>query len=87
METIWKQAREHTDVVLPDLCEQLVFLLEFLLFGNGRLRGPAPEHSVEMAEKGALYRAYLDLSGLTFTEQLLYTFQKFTEYNDRYDSG
>jgi hypothetical protein len=83
METVWKQRREHNALLPPDLCEQLVFLLEFLIFGNGRLRGPVPEDLVEMTEKGALYRAYLDLRGLNFIEQLLYTFQKFTEYNDR----
>lgn len=58
-----------------DQCEGLVFALE--------CSGCRQPELAMIQEKAALYTSYLDLSGLTLVEQLLYMLQKFSEYNDR----
>lgn len=66
----------------PDICESLVSALEHasaLPF----CANINEEVLCSVFEKGAIYKAYIDLNGLTLVEQVLYLFQKFSEYNDR----
>ena len=74
----WKHPRS-LDI---DPCENLVFLLEFLS-NRSSYQQDGDAELINLIEKASLYRSFLDLSGLTLIEQIIYVFQKFTEYNDR----
>lgn len=75
---VCKQSSINT---VSDVCESLIFCLEC-----ASIHHDSAAYNVdtfyEKLEKSALYRAYLNLDNLNLLEQILYTQQKFSEYND-----
>lgn len=63
-----------------DACESLIFCLECASIHSSEAY--SLDRFEEKVEKSALYRSYLNLDGLNLLEQILYTQQKFSEYND-----
>ena len=68
-----------------DNCEKIVSFLEFATSYTPTAN--LNEYVTGVFEKGSLYRSFVSLEGLSFVEQILYLFQKFNEYNERFVSS
>jgi hypothetical protein len=65
---------------ITDSCERLISLLLYACFGR-RICG-MDDVSI-FYERGSLYRGFISFGDLSLIEQVLYVFEKFSEFNDR----
>jgi hypothetical protein len=65
---------------ITDNCERLISLLLYACFGR-RICGM--DDVGIFYERGSLYRGFISFGDLSLMEQVLYVFEKFSEFNDR----